>query len=198
MPGFRDGALPTRASFLRSNHLEQRRRRVIRFTMLWPTTFSINRRIAERCTDRDRRLTVRYGICLILIALSISGCVNSTVVGVSKNYRELLQGKVTVNPITGRAYVELKSLVSNVRCAGPATVAYIQQVETGGAVLVCDDGRVINVSVARSDVGRSGVGKDQYGNQFIFEFGMSDEEAARRLDNYSKQVAQTLGTPVAK
>ena len=141
---------------------------------------------------------MRYGICLILIALSISACVHSTVLGVAKNYRDLLQGTVTVNPITGRAYVELRSLVSKVRCAGPATVAYLARSETGGAVLVCEDGRIINVSVARAEVGRSGVGKDQYGNEFIFEFGMSDEEAARRLDGYSKQVAETIGAPLAK
>jgi hypothetical protein len=140
---------------------------------------------------------VRYGIFLILIALSVSACVHSTVLGVAKDYRELLHGTVTVNPITERAYVELKSLVSAVRCAGPATVAYLNPTETGGAVLVCEDGRIINVSVARSAAGRSGVGRDQYGNEFIFEFGMSNAEAAQRLDQYSKQVAEKLGAPAA-
>ena len=95
---------------------------------------------------------------------------------IDQERNEVFRGTLSHNALTGRAYVEIQADGSNTRCAGTARMNYSQQTGsspgTGGSVLTCDDGRVINGSLTISD-GASGFGsgKDQYGNKYRFSLG---------------------------
>lgn len=128
-----------------------------------------------------------------VLSLALSGCAYN-LVGVDSAYNEVFQGTLAVNPITGRAQVDAQALLSKVRCGGPASVnnslrTVVVGEQTSGGVLLCENGRIVNVSYARTERGNIGVGKDQYGNEFSFSFGMSNEEATAKVSEYLQNAA---------
>lgn len=134
-----------------------------------------------------------YSLFFVLLSLTLSGCAYN-LVGVDSAYNEVIQGTLSVNPITGRAQVDAQALVSRVRCAGPASVnnslrTMLVAEQTSGGVLLCENGRIVNVSYATTERGNIGVGKDQYGNEFSFSFGMSNEEATAKVSEYLQKAA---------
>jgi hypothetical protein len=139
---------------------------------------------------------------LALLALTLSSCAYN-LVGADKDYFEVIYGTLLVNPITGRANVEAQALLSKVKCAGPASVnnslrTVLVAEQTSGGVLLCENGRVINVSYAKTEQGNIGVGKDQYGNMFAFSFGMSNDEAAAKVNEYLQKASARVAPIKAK
>ncbi|MBM4262244.1 MAG: hypothetical protein FJ145_12550 [Deltaproteobacteria bacterium] len=135
----------------------------------------------------------RHVTLLGFLLLFAPGCTYN-LVGADKAYHEVISGTLFVNPITGRGQVEAEGLISKVRCGGPASVnnslrTVVSAEQTSGGVLLCANGRVINVSYSRSEQGNIGVGKDQYGSVFDFAFGMSNEEANARVTEYLQRAS---------
>lgn len=93
--------------------------------------------------------------------------------------------------MNGSAYVEVKSTRSNGTCGGTSVVTHIPAYgyiiptchgQKGIVTMNCEDGRIIKVDWdASSCSSGKGIGKDQFGNSFIFEFGMSKLEADKML-----------------
>lgn len=144
-------------------------------------------------------------LALFVVIAILSGCtLQYPVVGTAKDYNEVFKGTVTGNPWTGHAFVDVQAIVSKTRCAGPARVTYAPQTgsvagQMGSGVLTCEDGRVVSASYTITGHANGiGFGKDQYGNEFIFSFGMSDYEAAEKVTDFLKTAATRPPLPSSK
>jgi S1-C subfamily serine protease len=143
-------------------------------------------------------------ILFIVIAI-LSGCtLQYPLVGTAKDYNEVFKGTVTANPWTGHGYVDVQAIVSKTRCAGPARVTSVPQTgsvagQMGSGVLTCEDGRVVSASYTITGWANGfGIGKDQYGNEFTFSFGMSDNDAAQKVSDFLKTAATRPALPSRK
>ena len=155
-------------------------------------------------------------VSVVFLLLVLCGCtvqypivqnpiVQYPIAGFAKDYNEVFKGTVTGRP--GDAYVEGQALVSKTRCAGPARVPYIPPGSTsaqmGTGVLTCEDGRAIRafyttIGTITGHAYGFGVGKDQYENEYIFSFGMSDYEAAARVNEYLETASARPPLPTSK
>jgi len=136
-------------------------------------------------------MKVLVKILFCTIAAILPGCtLQYPIVGIAKNYNEVFRGTVTANPWTGHGFVDVEALVGKVRCAGSAKVTYVPATgdvrgQMGAGVLNCEDGRQVHASytITGSSSG-FGTGRDQFGNEFTFNFGMSENEAAATTNHY--------------
>lgn len=148
--------------------------------------------------------TITYCFTVSLLIVTSACTLQYPVVGIAKNYNEVFNGTVTANIWTGHGYIEGRALVSKVKCAGPGKVTYVPQTgnvsgQMGVVVLTCEDGRAINATYTITSHAQGfGVGKDQYGNEFTFNFGMSDLEAAARVNEYLKTAATRQPLPSSR
>jgi S1-C subfamily serine protease len=146
-----------------------------------------------------------YLFLLLGAFLLFGGCtLQYPIVGISDAYNEVLSGTVTSNLWTGQGTIEGTSVVLHVRCSGTAATTYVPY---GGGVagqkgigaITCDDGRQIQAIYTITGVPTGfGVGKDQYGNTYTFSFGMSEFEAAAKVDEYVKSAATRPSLPTSK
>ena len=130
-------------------------------------------------------------VLLCIVTAILPGCtLQYPIVGIAKNYNEVPRGTVTANPWTGHAFVDVQALVTKVRCAGSARVTYAPATgsvsgQMGAGVLNCEDGRAVQASYTITGLaGGFGTGRDQFGNEFTFSFGMPEDEAAATTNNY--------------
>src|SRR5262250_931711 len=145
----------------------------------------------------------RLSLFVIAILFSFScGCtLRYPIVGVARGYNEVFRGTVAGSPWTGDAYVEGQALVSKVKCAGPTRVTFAPRTgsvsgQMGQGVLTCEDGRTINASYTITEHAHGiGIGKDQFGNEFTFSFGMSENEALQKTNEYLKTAASRPPLP---
>jgi S1-C subfamily serine protease len=128
---------------------------------------------------------------LCIVTAILPGCtLQYPIVGIAKNYNEVFRGTVTANPWTGHGFIDVQALVTKVRCAGSARVTYAPATgsvsgQMGVGVLNCEDGRVVQASYTITGLPDGfGTGRDQFGNEFTFSFGMSEDQAAATTNNY--------------
>ncbi len=130
--------------------------------------------------------TKRTATAILLLAfLHLSGCIiNSPIVGFFEGSSEIFKGTVDNNLYTGQGSAYLEGQNSKVKCSASGA--------RGTAVFTCNDGRIIRANYSMtSNIRGHGSGLDQYGNRFIFSFGMSQAEA----DEFGKKQPRIASKP---
>ena len=129
---------------------------------------------------------------IIMIGVIVSGCrTQYQVVMLSNDYNEVYKGQSIASRTTGRAYLELKSEVTETTCSGYSYVTYIPSGSfnciglRGKIELKCDDGRIISLNYGHISSCANGIatGYDQQGNRFTFAFGITEAEALEYVRN---------------
>jgi S1-C subfamily serine protease len=146
----------------------------------------------------------RIHVCFLVGALLLAGCtLQYPVVGIADGYNEVLNGIVTSNMAGGSAKIQLASVVLNVKCSGTSGVTYHPPEgrlagQKGVGAIACEDGRQLQFSFTVTGLnGGFGVAKDQYGNGYTFSFGMSESEAAEKVNEYVKTAATRPSLPMS-
>lgn len=90
---------------------------------------------------------------------------------------------VNGNLWTNSGSVNVRRMISKMPCAGPFVLG-----QRTSAVITCEDGRVVSTSFTIiSGIGNGfGFGSDQFGNEFIFSFGVSESDATEKVNEYLK------------
>jgi len=130
---------------------------------------------------------VHYCFLLIFIIIT-TGCVASyKAVGYSEDYNEVFVGEVNANLLSGSGTFKLEGQITGIKCEGASTVTYTPNPFTcvgqrGEIFGRCSDGRTLQGSyVVTSCTTGYGRGVDSMGNKFIFNFGLSEEEAEAQV-----------------
>lgn len=122
------------------------------------------------------------------------------VVAVFADREEVFQGTVDNNLTSGTAYVDVAGESSGTRCRGEGhlTDLSVDRSCTGGkgkCSLTCDDGTTLTCDYQLATCTSGfGVGKDQHGSWFAFNFGADVHEARAKLIELRSQEISTADT----
>lgn len=135
---------------------------------------------------------------LALATLALSACsVTVPVMGMMGDGTELFTGTAT-GQMGGVGSISLVGQMSGTKCFGGFT--YTRVVggtgSTGIADIQCDDGRTAELKFVAESLNRGmGTGRDNFGNPFMFSYGMTEEETVnvfKRMDKTFNPSTTTL------
>jgi len=142
------------------------------------------------------------------MALLSAGCatqVQLPIVASFSDHNEVLVGRATGEKLAATKRVEVVGVVSGTRCSGISqlthTPAYTHFVgncfgQEGVATLNCSNGRRITGTwTSRSCTTGYGTGTDQFGNVFLFAYGMSQPAAVAIFESELARVAEKPNLP---
>lgn len=129
----------------------------------------------------------------------LGGCATYKTVGSFDNYNEVFYGTVNANLFTGGGSFTMEGQRTKMKCQGTASPPTyyppfaLCDGQRGTVQGTCDDGRFLGgIWVASGCTTGMVMGKDSDGQQFMFTFGMNENEAQALI---KKKLGRTEGKP---